>query len=168
VDRPVLGLQTRHCGQYSRYTYSSWTWISTACSLIRKSKYLLQRLHKLTKLSVSIHRREWAVVAQALPHVITRVLGYSRESIGDTGLEAISAGVLPDTPKACSARLPSWNNLTVKGVTALARYWEQDTCVQKPHLSCNTSIGDDSVDELCRAHEANRSRTESLLLPPQH
>jgi hypothetical protein len=52
----------------------------------------------------------------------------------------------------------------VIGVTALARYLEQDTCVlENLDLSCNTSIGDDSVHELCRALRTNTSLVELNL-----
>ena len=128
---------------------------------------LLQRLHKLTKLCLRFIGEEWALaVAQALPHTQSlECLDVRGNRIGDTGLEAIVKAFV-DNPTKMSVRhvMLSWNNLTVKGVTALARYLEQDTCVlENLDLSCNTSIGDDSVDELCRALKSNTSLVELNL-----
>jgi hypothetical protein len=74
--------------------------------LIRKKKslYLLQRLHKLTKPVSSTIGENGLAVAQA-PHTITRVLDIRGNRIGDTGLEAInSAGVHRRTQNFTSAR----------------------------------------------------------------
>jgi Ran GTPase-activating protein (RanGAP) involved in mRNA processing and transport len=127
---------------------------------------LFQRLHKLTKLCLRFIGEEGAsAVAQAIPHTQSlECLDIRGNRIGDAGLEAIVKAFI-DTPKMSVRHIMlSWNNLTVKGVTALARYLEQDTCVlENLDLSCNTSIGDDSVHELCRALRTNTSLVELNL-----
>jgi Ran GTPase-activating protein (RanGAP) involved in mRNA processing and transport len=127
---------------------------------------LLQRLHKLTKLCLRFIGEEWAsAVAQALPYTQSlECLDIRGNRIGDAGLETIVQAFI-DTPKMSVRHVMlSWNNLTVKGVTALARYLEQDTCVlENLDLSCNTLIGDDSVHELCRALRSNTSLVELNL-----
>jgi Ran GTPase-activating protein (RanGAP) involved in mRNA processing and transport len=133
---------------------------STACIT------LLQRLHKLTKLCLRFIGEEWAyAVAQALPYTQSlECLDIRGNRIGDAGLESIVKAFI-DTPKTSVRHVMlSWNNLTVKGVSALAQYLEQDTCVlENLDLSCNTSIGDDSVHELCQALRTNTSLVELNL-----
>jgi hypothetical protein len=127
---------------------------------------LLQRLHKLTKLCLRFIGEEWAsAVAQALPYTQSlECLDIRGNRIGDVGLQAI-VKAFSDTPKMSVRHVMlSWNNLTVTGVTTLARYLEQDTCVlENLDLSCNTSIGDDSVHEMCRALKSNTSLVELNL-----
>jgi hypothetical protein len=127
---------------------------------------LLQRLQKLTKLCLRFKGEEGAsAVAQALPYAQSlECLDIRENRIGDAGLEAIVKAFV-DTPKMSVRHVMlSWNNLTVKGITALVRYLEHENCVlENLDLSCNTSIGDDSVHELCRALKTNTSLVELNL-----
>jgi Ran GTPase-activating protein (RanGAP) involved in mRNA processing and transport len=127
---------------------------------------LLQRLQKLTTLSLRFKGEIGALaVAKALPYTQSlECLDIRGNRIGDAGLEAIvKAFAETETPNLLSVRhlMLSWNDLTLTGVTALARYLEQETCVlERVDLSCNNLIGDDSVQELCRALRTNTSLVE--------
>lgn len=127
---------------------------------------LLQRLRKLTKLCLRFKGEEGAsAVAQALPYTQSlECLDIRGNRIGDAGLEAIVKEFIRTPNMSVRHLMLSWNDLTVNGVTALARYLEHDDCVlEKLDLSCNTSIGDGSVSELCRALRNNTSIVELNL-----